>query len=122
ADPPDLPAGQTLAEDFANPATRGLIAAWFMRALARAPELVRPRRPALWRTKLTRRDLFQVVADVVNEWIDLGGVRPWLLPTRYDIRTDTGDDPLKIVIAPDFRNLLAPHFPLFGALALQLMY
>ncbi len=84
--------------------------------------------PAIWGTKLEPLDLWQAVADAVNEWLALGAVRPWLLLER-DLGKSRGHArarklPLlpRLVFAPEFRGVLAPTFPLFGTLGIQLAY
>lgn len=81
---------------------------------SRKPVLRRGGAPA--RSTLQPLDMWQVLTDAVNEWLDLGDVRPRLLFSG----AATGNPP-RLVLAPPWKAL-EPEFPLFGALGIQLMF
>lgn len=66
------------------------------------------------RPRLVPHDWWQMIADVVNEWLAIGEVRPRLLPTETTV-----PGPPKLVLAPQWR-VHGPEFPLFGQLGMQL--
>ena len=61
-------------------------------------------------------DVWQVLTNVVNEWLALGNVRPVLLLSEF-----AGGGRLRIVLAP-FGKPWEPEFPLFGVLGMQLAF